>query len=123
MKAQERHVRVAVVQDAPVLFDLPATLDRLERLTGEASRGGARLVLFPQAFVGGYPQGLTFGAVVGSRTPRGHELDRRYWRGALEVGTPECDRIGAIAADNGVHLAVGVVERDGGTLYCSVLFF
>src|SRR5881227_3957582 len=113
MSTSARHVRVAVVQDAPVLFDLPATLDRLERLTGEAARGGARLVLFPEAFVGGYPQGLTFGAVVGSRTPEGHELYRRYWRGALEVGTPECARIGTIAAENAVHLAVGVVERDG----------
>lgn len=116
-------VRVAVVQDAPVVFDLDATLDRVERLTLEAGAGGARLVLFPEAFVGGYPQGLTFGAVVGSRTPEGHELYRRYWAGALELDGPAFERLQGISAAAGVFLAVGVIEREGGTLYCSVLFF
>jgi nitrilase len=115
-------VRVAVVQDAPVLFDLEQTLDRVERLTKEAAAGGARLVLFPEAFVGGYPQGLTFGAVVGSRTPEGHELYRRYWQGSLDLSGPGFERVQGIAADAGVHLALGTIERDGGTLYCSVLF-
>ncbi len=116
-------VRVAVVQDAPVLFDLDKTLDRVERLTKEAGSAGARLVLFPEAFVGGYPQGLTFGAVVGSRTPEGHELFRRYWANSLELSGPGFERIRGVAADAGVFLALGAIERDGGTLYCSVLFF
>ena len=115
--------RVAVIQDAPVLFDMAATLDRLERLTEEAAQGGARLVLFPEAFIGGYPQGLTFGAVVGSRTPEGHELYRRYWEASLDLGSADFDRIAKVAATHRVHLAVGVVERAGGTLYCSVLVF
>ena len=123
MTTQPSTVRVAVVQDAPVLFDRPATLDRLDRLTEEAAQGGARLVLFPEAFIGGYPQGLTFGAVVGSRTPEGHELYRRYWDASLDLDSPDLDRVAGIAATNGVHLAVGAVEREGGTLYCSVLIF
>ena len=116
-------IRVAVVQDAPVLFDLDKTLDRVERLTKDAGSNGARLVLFPEAFVGGYPQGLTFGAVVGSRTPEGHELYRRYWANSLELSGPAFERIRGTAADAGVFLALGAIERDGGTLYCSVLFF
>jgi nitrilase len=113
--------RVAVVQDAPVLFDMQATLERLERLTAEAVAGGARLVLFPEAFIGGYPQGLAFGAVVGSRTPEGHDLYRRYWEGSLDLESADFARVAAVAAAHRVHLAVGVVEREGGTLYCSVL--
>ncbi len=116
-------IRVAVVQDASVMFDLDKTLDRVERLTKDAASNGARLVLFPEAFVGGYPQGLTFGAVVGSRTPEGHELYRRYWANSLELGGPAFERIRGLAADAGVFLALGAIERDGGTLYCSVLFF
>ncbi len=80
-------------------------------------------MLFPEAFVGGYPQGLTFGAVVGSRTPEGHELYRRYWASSLELSSPAFERIRAIAAAAGVFLALGAIERDSGTLYCSVLFF
>lgn len=116
-------IRVAVVQDASVMFDLGKTLDRVERLTTEAASNGARLVLFPEGFVGGYPQGLTFGAVVGSRTPEGHELYRRYWANALELSGPAFERLRGMAADAGVFLALGAIERDGGTLYCSVLFF
>ncbi len=116
-------IRVAVVQDASVMFDLDKTLDRVERLTQDAGSNGARLVLFPEAFVGGYPQGLTFGAVVGSRTPEGHELYRRYWENSVELSGPAFERVRGIAADAGVFLALGAIERDGGTLYCSVLFF
>ena len=49
-------MRVALVQDAPVVFDRDATLDRVDALTREAAGGGAQLVLFPEAFVSGYPQ-------------------------------------------------------------------
>lgn len=115
-------IRVAVVQDAPCLFDLGRTLDRVEQLAMEAADAGARLVLFPEAYIGGYPQGLTFGAAVGSRTPEGHELYRRYWAGAIDVRDQSFDRLSGIAAAAGVYLAVGAIERDGGTLYCSVLF-
>ena len=114
-------VRVAVVQDAPVMFDLEQTLLRVDRLTQEAAAGGAQLVLFPEAFVGGYPQGLTFGAVVGSRTAEGHELYRRYWEGAADLSSQDLSRLSSTAATHRVHLAIGVVEREGGTLYCSVV--
>lgn len=116
-------VRVAVVQDAPVVFDQAATLDKVETLTGAAAAAGAQLVLFPEAFVSGYPQNMTFGAVIGTRTPEGHEQYRRYWSSALEAPGPGTRRLGGIAARARVHLVIGVIERDGGTLYCTVLFF
>ena len=67
-------LRAAVVQAAPVLFDRAATIDKAVRLAGEAAAAGARLVLFPEAFVSAYPRGLSFGAVVGSRTEAGRAL-------------------------------------------------
>ena len=36
---------------------------------------------------------------------------------------PAVDRIGGVARANRLHLVVGVIEREGGTLYCTVLFF
>lgn len=119
---RDRRVRVAVVQNAPVLLDLDATLDRLETLTRQAAEDGAQLVLFPEAFVSGYPHGMTFGAVVGKRTMEGHEEYRRYWSSAVEIPGPAVARIGAIAFANSVHVVVGLIERCGGTLYCSVAF-
>ncbi|TAM56237.1 nitrilase [bacterium] len=116
-------VRVAVVQAAPVAFDVEATLAKTRRLAGEAAGGGARLAVFPEAFVSAYPRGMDFGAVVGSRTPEGREWFRRYWASSVDVPGPACAALGAIARECGLHLVIGVIERDGGTLYCSVLFF
>jgi Predicted amidohydrolase len=117
-----RTVRAAVVQAAPVAFDREATLDRVATLAAQAAAGGARLVVFPEAFVSGYPKRADFGARVGSRTPQGREWFRRYHASAVDVPGPAVERLGAIARDLAVHLVIGVIERAGGTLYCTVLF-
>lgn len=122
MATAERHVRVAVVQDAPAVFDRNATLDRVSELTSQAADGNAQLVLFPEAFVSGYPHGMTFGAVFGERTAEGREQYRRYWASAVDIPGPALDRLGQISAEHEIHLVVGVVERAGGTLYCTAVF-
>jgi len=116
-------VRAAVVQAAPAPFDRARTLDRVETLAAEAARQRAEIAVFPEAFVGGYPKGMDFGAVVGRRTSEGRDQFRRYFEGALEVPGPDLDRLGGIARAHRLHLVVGAIERDGGTLYCTVLFF
>jgi nitrilase len=116
-------VQAAVVQAAPIGFDREQTLAKLERLIGEAAGGGAQLAVFPEAFGPGYPRGIDFGTVVGRRTSEGRDQFRRYFDGALVVPGPDVDRIAAAAREQAIHLVVGVVERDGGTLYCTALFF
>lgn len=123
MALQTTIVRVAVAQAAPVAFDRERTLEKVRALTVEAARSGAQLVVFPEAFVSAYPRGLSFGAVVGSRTDAGREEYRRYWESAVDVPGPAVQTLGEIAAESHVYLVIGVVEREGGTLYCSVLFF
>lgn len=113
----------AVVQTASVAFDTAATVEKLSDYTVRAALRGAKLVVFPEAFVGGYPKGLDFGVRVGIRTPAGREYFRLYYDGAIDVPGPIVDRIGEIAAANAVHLVTGVIERDQGTLYCTILFF
>jgi len=120
-------VRIAAVQASPILFDREATVEKVAALTAEAAAEGARLVLFPEAYVGGYPWGLKFGTAVGGRTPAGRRAWERYWRAAVEVPGPATERLGEAARGSRVHLAVGVVERDaaysGGTLFCTLLYF
>src|SRR5918994_3158692 len=115
-------VAAAVVQAAPVGFDVEATLAKVDRLTSEAAAGGAALVVFPEAFVSCYPRGITFGATVGARSLEGRAWFRRYCESSVVVPGPAVDRLGAIAHEQGVHLVIGVIERDGGTLYCTALF-
>lgn len=116
-------VRAAVVQAGSKIFDLDGTLDRFERLALQAARQDAEIAVFPEAFIGGYPKGLDFGARVGQRSAEGRELFARYYRNSIDVPGPETARIGEIARGCGLHLVVGAIERDGGTLYCCALYF
>ena len=114
---------VAVAQVASVAFDTPACLDKLADYAGRAAAAGVRLVLFPEAFVPAYPKGLDFGARVGMRSAAGRDDFRRYFDAAIAVPGPETARIGAVAAEHRLFVVVGVIERDGGTLYCTALTF
>ncbi len=119
-------VRVAVVQAAPVLFDREKTIQKAMDLTGEAARGGAKIVLFPEAFVPAYPRGLSFGMVVGSRTPEGRKAWERYWQNSIDIPSPDTDLLCEVARENGVYIAIGVMEKDtefsGKTLFCTLLY-
>lgn len=114
--------KAAVVQSCPVIFDREATVEKLAGLAADAARQGAKLVVFPEAYISAYPRGMDFGAVVGSRTDRGRDQFRRYWESSVDVPGPVVDRLAKIAQQNDIYLVVGVIERDGGTLYCTVLF-
>jgi len=115
--------RIAVVQAGAVPFDLDAGLAKAERLIADAAATGAKLVVFPEAFLTGYPKGATFGALLGSRSDEGRALFRRYFDSAMEVPGPAVTRLGQAALSHGLWLVIGVIERDGGTLYCTALFF
>ncbi|HEY2499045.1 MAG TPA: nitrilase-related carbon-nitrogen hydrolase [Candidatus Angelobacter sp.] len=116
-------VTVAVVQAASVAFDRKRTLAKALDLTRDAAKIGAQLVLFPEAFISGYPRGLNFGAEVGRRTDAGREDFKRYFESAVEVPGPVVDALSKAARANSVYLVMGVIERERGTLYCCVLFF
>ncbi|MCH7530751.1 MAG: carbon-nitrogen hydrolase family protein [Gemmatimonadetes bacterium] len=119
-------VRAAVVQAAATPFDREAAVDKVCAMTAQAAERGANLVLFPEAYVGGYPWGLSFGTAVGGRSEAGRRVWGRYWSTAIEVPGPEVGRMGEAAEQAGVHLCVGVIERDstysGGTLFCTLLY-
>jgi nitrilase len=112
---------VAVAQVAPVRT-VQEGLRKIELFAGKAAASGARLILFPEAFLGGYPRGSHFGSVVGSRSSEGRAAFHQYWECAVDLPGPATDELGRIAANHGVHLVVGVIEREGGTLYCTVVF-
>ncbi len=127
MGANSESVKVAVVQASPVYFDREGSVEKVVRMTHQAAGEGAGLVLFPEAYVGGYPWGLAFGTAVGGRSDAGRRTWQRYMETAMEVPGPETDRLAEAAREAGVYLAVGVIERDstfsGGTLFCTLLYF
>jgi nitrilase len=119
-------VRVAVVQAASVIMDRDATIEKAVGLIKRAGEEGAKIVVFPEAFIPAYPRGLSFGTIIGSRTDDGRKDWYRYWENSIPVPGEETEKLGEAARQAGVYLVMGVIERDsefsGGTLYCSVIF-
>ena len=127
MSEKAKTVRVAVVQAAPVVFDLEKTLEKALGLIKEAAEKGANIVVFPETFIPGYPRGLTFGFNIGARTMEGRKDFQRFHDNCVAVPGPEVDILAKAAAENNVYLAMGIPEKDGnnidGTLHCCMLFF
>lgn len=70
--------KIAIVQAGTPLFDKPATLEKVKKNVEEAAGNGAELVLFPEAFIGGYPKWNSFGITMGTRTPEGRKEFKRW---------------------------------------------
>ena len=114
-------VKVACVQAEPVVLDKAATIDKLEGLVAEAAGEGAKLALFPETFIPLYPSNRWARFLAGGGD--GKTTFGRLARESVEVPGPDTERLGAIAREHSIRLAVGVNERAGGTLYNALLVF
>lgn len=116
-------VRIAAVQDTPVVLDADATVDKAIVLMTEAADRDATLVVFPECFVSLYPSG-TWAATATSWSGEYDELWERMWASSVDVDGPLVERLAAACAERGLHIAIGVNEREDdrpGSLYNSLL--
>lgn len=113
----------AVAQIASVPTDAMASASKAVEVVHQAAGKGARIVVFPEAYLGGYPKGASFGAPIGMRKPEGREAFRAYHAAAIALDGPEVAVLAEACAQTGIFLVMGCIERDGGTLYCTVLHF
>jgi nitrilase len=100
-----------------------ATLEAILAYEDRIKAIGAGMVVMPEALLGGYPKGETFGTYLGYRLPEGREAYQRYYENAIDVPGAETEALAGLAQRTGAHLVLGVIERDGNTLYCTALFF
>lgn len=114
-------MKAAVIQAASIPFDSKAATEKAIKLIHECGVAGAKLAVFPEAFIGGYPKGSSFGSVVGQRNIEGRELFSRYVAAAIELDGEEITLLETAAAESGIFVVVGVIEKLGNTLYCTAL--
>lgn len=106
--------KAAVVQAAPVFLNCEATVDKSVSLIEEAARNGASLIAFPEVWVPGYPWWIWLGSPAWAA---GSGFVRRYFDNSLVYGSPAAERLRQAATANGIHVFMGLSERDGGSLY------
>ncbi|KAF3644518.1 Bifunctional nitrilase/nitrile hydratase NIT4B [Capsicum annuum] len=96
-----------------------------ERILIEAASCDAQLVVFLEAFIGGYPPGSTLNISIVYQTDNGKKEFHKYHASAIDVPGPEVevDRLAAMARKYKVYLVMSVIERDNYKLYCTMLFF
>jgi nitrilase len=112
------------VQASSILLDLEASLDKACGLIREAAAEGARLVVFPEAFLPGYPVWVWF--MPGGHTHPLRELYTELHANSVSVPGPETEVLGAVAAECEVTVAIGVNERNSessdSTLFNTLLY-
>jgi nitrilase len=110
-------VTVAAVQATPVFLDTDATIEKACGLIKEAAAQGARLIVFPEAFVPTYPDWVWRLPAWGD----GRYMSRLYDQ-AVTVPGPAITRLGEAAREAGAYVAIGVNEIEGGTLYNTLVY-
>lgn len=113
--------RVAVVQAASIPCHSQASTEKACTILLRVAAQGTQLALFPEAFIGGYPKGQSFGNLVGHRSPAGRALYKAYFDGAISLDGPELQRLADVVDETRVITVIGIIERFGRTLYCTVV--
>lgn len=122
---KHKRIKAGVVQAAPVLFDLEASLTKVISWIEKGAREGCELLLFPESFIPAYPRGLSFDAKVGKRTAKSKDQWLDYWENSLEIPSPILKPVQEAIRQAGMHVALGVTEKEpiGGSLYCTLAYF
>jgi nitrilase len=114
-------VTVACAQVEPVLFNRDATIDRIAEIATEVAGNGAQLVLFPETFIPVYPSNRWVRFLAGGQDRK--STFAKLARESLEVPSADSERIGEIAREHSLWLAVGANELDRGTIYNALLLY
>jgi nitrilase len=116
-------LKACVVQAGSVGDDTPATVAKAVSLIEECGKRGAQVAVFPEAFIGGYPKGANFDICIGRRSPESRQEYADYASTAIDVPGLHTQALAEAAKKAKLFVTIGVIERAGGTVYCTALFF
>ncbi|MEO0690256.1 MAG: carbon-nitrogen hydrolase family protein [Pseudomonadota bacterium] len=99
-----------------------ATLEKVMAYEADIRGAGLDLLVMPEALLGGYPKGETFGTQLGFRLPEGREAFANYYKNAVALDGAEIEALAGLARRTKTTLVLGVIERGGNSLYCTAIF-
>ena len=113
---------ISVLQIGSVPSSTQETLEKILSYEAEIKRSGAHIVVIPEAILGGYPKGESFGTQLGFRLESGREIYQKYYDAAIDLSGPEVKTLSEMSKRLNANLVLGVIERAGATLYCTAIF-
>jgi nitrilase len=119
--APHEHI-VAALQIGSDYRGKAQTLAKILSYEGAIAASGAGLLVLPEALLGGYPKGETFGTQLGFRLPHGRDAFADYYANAVDLDGPEIAALAALSTRTGTHIVIGVIERAGSSLFCTAAF-
>lgn len=121
MENESRKFTAAAVQMSPVFLNKAETIGKIISLIEEAAGNGASLIVFPEAIIPAYPY---WPKDLGSAEGRKLVLDAytELYKNSVEIPDEDTDKLCEAARKTGSYVVIGVNERDGGTLYNTILY-
>lgn len=116
--------KIAVIQKPPVLLDRGKTIEAVLASVEEAVRAGASLLIFPEAYIPGYPTWI-WRLRPGGDMALSSEIHARLRQNAVDLGGNDLEPIQEAAARHGATIVIGLHEIDsqfsGTTLFNTVV--
>jgi len=116
--------KVAVIQKPPVLLDREKTLARVLESIEEAVRAGASLLVFPEAYIPGYPTWI-WRLKPGGDMSLSSDLHAKLRQNAVDLGGKHLEPVYDAAAKHAITIVIGLHEIDSGfsgtTLFNTVI--
>jgi nitrilase len=120
----KKTIKVAAAQLAPVFLNKQKTVEKACAAIEEAAKSGAKLVVFPEAFISGYPDWIWL--IPNSKSAELNELFIKLTENSVSVPDNSTKLLCKAAGENKINVVIGMNERNAelsnGSLYNSLLF-
>ena len=113
---------ISVLQIGSSLDGTKATLDKILGYEKEIKNTGCDILVLPEAILGGYPKGESFGTQLGFRQESGRDTYQKYYQAAVDLSGTEIKALAGLSSRSGASIVAGIIERSGSTLYCTAIF-
>ena len=120
----EKTIKVAAAQVTPIFLNKKKTVEKACSTIKEAAKNGAKLIVFPEAFISGYPDWIWL--IPNSKSAELDNLFIELTKSSISVPDNSTDLLCKAAKENKINIVIGLNERNnessGGSLYNSMLF-
>ncbi len=120
----EKIIKVAAAQITPVYLNKQKTVEKACAVIEEAAQHGARLIVFPEAFIPGYPDWIWL--IPNSKSADLNKLYTELVENAVSIPDNSTDLLCKTAKKNKINVVMGMHERNtessNSSLFNSLLF-